>query len=176
MNTVREIPNIYPRDLTRRLFHAKERPFIASLRHRAYETCRTQISDSYIKAVFNKFKNGFVYTRNGEVVSFCIWNVKEEVSFRFGVRKELYIYLICSEPYAALDMMLYDLEKYCMENRIEVITLEPANEQLRDYYLSRGFIEDQFRKLLLGKPVAIVRYSRSRTTLRSPRPSKQIET
>lgn len=175
MNNFREVTNTYPTTLTKRLFHASERPFIASLRHTAYSTCRTQISDLYIKSAFNKFKYGYVYTRGDEVVSFCIWKIKEEISIAHGVRRELYVYLVCSikEPYSALDMMLNDLEQYCIENRIEVISLEPANERLREHYTSRGFAEDQFRKSLLVKAVAPITYYRSRTTRRSMRPSKQ---
>ena len=56
---------------------------------------------------------------------------------------DIYIYLICSikQPFRMLDMILYDVDNYCKEKGIRSMVLEPANEELRDYYRSKGFTD-----------------------------------
>jgi hypothetical protein len=137
-----EVSNIYPNDLIRHNLHASQRQLISQLRADAYGICRTEISPDYIKNVFNKFKNGFVYYKDKIPVAFCIWKVKEHIRFE-GIYNELYIYLICGKrlDYKIVPKIIDDVVHLCRKNNIMYISLQPANDTLKDYYIKCGFRE-----------------------------------
>jgi hypothetical protein len=138
--------NIYPTDITRKLLNSKERTYISEVRRAAFGVCRTNISESYIHASFNKFKEGFVYIRDNAVMAFCIWKIKTGLSKTNAYRPHMVIYLVCStqQPFNVLDMILYDVEQYCREKGVSIISLEPDNDTLREYYRTKGFAERDY--------------------------------
>jgi hypothetical protein len=155
-NNLIDVPNIYPPpDLTKQFIHASDRRTISIIRSYAYGVCRTQIADSYIHSAFNKFKNGFVYFKDNEPISFCIWKVRSKIGLSGAYDPELLIFLVCSikQSFNTLDMILYDVDNYCKENGIHSIVLEPANDNMRAYYRSKGFADlppsnrDMYRKV-----------------------------
>jgi hypothetical protein len=171
--------NIYPSDIIKRHIHARERPFIASVRNMAYGICRTRIVDSYIRHSFNTFKEGFVYLRNDIPIAFCIWKVKVTMTMQGTYTPELYIYLVCStkQPFQMFDKILYDVEEYCYGKGIQCITLEPANEELRLYYISKGFLPTHQPQRLFKtvKTPIVFRGGRKATTQRRTRTDTIIE-
>lgn len=144
INNTIEVSNIYPSNLIKRTIRAEERTLISHLRAEAYSICRTEIPYEYIKSVFNKFKNGFVYYKENILSAFCIWKVKQHIRLS-GNFKELYIYLVCGKhlDYRILPRILDDVVYYCRKQNIEHITLEPANNTLKSYYIKCGFKEKQ---------------------------------
>ena len=65
--------------------------------------------------------------------------------------KDLLILLICGKKldYRLVPRILDDVVHYCRKEDIQYITLEPANELLKKYYMECGFIEvDKETKLL----------------------------
>jgi hypothetical protein len=137
-----EISNFYPSNLTKINLRADQRKLISYLRSEAYSICRTEIPYEYIKAVFNKFKNGFVYYKEQIPIAFCIWKVKEHIKI-YNNFKELYIYLICGKQldYKLVPRIIDDVVHLCRKSNINYITLEPANNILKDYYIKCGFKE-----------------------------------
>jgi hypothetical protein len=137
-----EVSNVYPTDLVKHNIHASQRQLIAYLRSEAYSICRTAIPPEYIRASFNKFKNGFVYYKDKIPIAFCIWKVNEHMGFS-GTFKEMYIYLICGKQldYKLVPRMMDDVVHFCRKNNINYITLEPANDTLKSYYIKCGFKE-----------------------------------
>jgi len=137
-----EVANIYPADIQKHLLHPKNRGDVAACRQIADRVCRGQIAESYIRHTFNSLKGGFVYKQEGVgIIAFCCWKVKSSMSIQGKETGELYVYLVCGlpMPFSVLDMMLYDLDRYCYQRGIQYITLEPANEGLRSYYKQKGF-------------------------------------
>ncbi len=140
-----EVSNIYPNNLNRINLRANQRPLISYLRSEAYSICRTEISNDYIRSVFNKFKKGFVYYQGNKPVAFCIWKVSEHISIvdlKLSYRS-LYIYLICGmkADYKFVPRILDDVINYCRKNNIQTISLEPVNDKVKEYYIKCGFKE-----------------------------------
>ena len=137
-----ELSNIYPANLFKYNLHASERSLITKLRNEAYAICHTQIPYEYIKRSFNNFKKGFVYYQNKEPIAFCIWKIMNYDGI-ISTTKEIYIYLICGKKldYKLLPRILDDVVHYCRKDKISYITLEPANDNLKDYYMKNGFEE-----------------------------------
>lgn len=145
MNNLIEVSNIYPDNIKKNTLHASQRQLISVLRNQAYEICRTEMSNEYIRWAFNKFKGGFVYYRGNEPVSFCIWKISEQHMDIKTLEKynELYIYLVCGKQldYKILPRMLDDIIHFCRKSNIKYITLVPANDLLKEYYIKNGFVE-----------------------------------
>jgi hypothetical protein len=137
-----EVSNVYPNNLIKQNIRANQRQLISYLRSEAYSICRTVIPYEYIKSSFNKFKKGFVYYKNKSPIAFCIWKVREHLHFS-GSFKELYIYLICGKQldYKLVPRIIDDLVYLCRKTNIKYITLEPANNTLKEYYINCGFKE-----------------------------------
>ena len=57
--------------------------------------------------------------------------------------KELYIYLICGKQldYKLVPRIIDDVVHLCRKSNIQYITLEPANDELKEYYIKCGFKE-----------------------------------
>lgn len=140
-NTI-EISNIYPNNLIKQNLLTEQRQLISYLRSEAISICRNEIRYEYIKAVFNKFKNGFVYYKDKLPIAFSIWKVREHLRFS-DTFKELYIYLICGKQldYKLVPRIIDDIVHLCRKSNIRYITLEPANDTLKDYYMKCGFTE-----------------------------------
>lgn len=155
-----EVSNVYPNDLVKHNIHAAQRPLIAYLRSEAYDICRTVIPYEYIRASFNKFKNGFVYYKDKIPIAFCIWKVNEHMGFS-GTFKEMYIYLICGKQldYKLVPRIMDDVVHLCRKNNIHYITLEPANDTLKSYYIKCGFKE---RINMVGSTILEMSISNSR--------------
>jgi hypothetical protein len=137
-----EVSNLYPNNLQKINIRPEQRQLISYLRHEAYSICRTTMHYDYIKASFNKFKNGFVYYKDKLPIAFCIWKVREYLQFS-GTFKELYIYLICGKQldYKLVPRIIDDVVNLCRKSNIQYISLEPANDSLKEYYIKCGFKE-----------------------------------
>jgi len=170
-----EVANIYPTGIKRQLITPKDRRAVAAVRGAAYGVCRTQIADEYIRNAFNTFKQGFVYMQGGQIVSFCIWKENAELTMQCTYAAELYIFLVCSvkQPYSAIDMILFDLDRYCRDKGISGISLEPANDELREYYRSKGFTEGNpvYPKRMYRAVATTNSYRRRNTTRKTERPA-----
>jgi len=144
-DTIMEMSNIYPKNLTKYTINKKDYKIIRQIRSDAYSVCRTKIPMEYITYSFNKFKNGFVYYDYNQLIAFCIWDIKEEYSLSIGKIKKLHIYLICGKKldYNLVPRILDDVVHLCRKYNIQYITLEPANEELKEYYIRCGFKKEE---------------------------------
>ena len=160
--------NIYPVDIKRQLITPKDRHIIATITDAAFGVCRTQITPNYIRRSFAIMTGGLVYMQGSELVSFCIWDIFEH----FTARSEtplLHIRLVCSkkQSYSALDMILYDVERFCRQKGMQGIILEPATDELREYYHSKGFTDGTYYGPdSMHRPVATTNVYRRRATTR----------
>lgn len=140
-DNIHETSNIY-QNVKCTLISNKDKDFVRSLRDESYRICRESIPINYIKKVFTKFTEGFLYNDDlGRRLGFCIWKVKENIHKDSSTTYSMYIYLICSK---VKDLKLsrnifYDLDNYCKNRRISSIELEAANTDLEKYYETFGF-------------------------------------
>ena len=169
-----EVANIYPVDIKRQLITQNNRNIIANIINAAFGVCRNQINPNYIRRSFAVMKEGIVYMQGSELVSFCIWDIFEHFTARTETPM-LHIRLVCSkkQPYSALDMILYDVEQYCRLKGLQGIILEPATDDLREYYHSKGFTDGTYYGPdSMHRPVATVNaYRRRNTTRKADRPA-----
>lgn len=167
-----EAANIYPANINRSRLHAGDRQTVATIRQAADASCRGQIPPAYIRHAFNAFKEGIVYRQGDQVTAFCIWKIRTTTNIQMVTNGELFILLVCSipQPFSALDMILFDVERHCRARGIRAITLEPANDALRDYYKKKGFTESNPPGRLVkpvDTPIVFIVPRRS-TTMRRP--------
>ena len=133
----------------RQLITPKNRRIVAAIRTVAYDTYSTRMHPAYLHAACNTFTKGFSYTQDGRLVAFCTWKEQDFLTFHTPsyVRAELYMFLVCRvSPIGEkdiLDMILYDVEQYCIQKGINIMGLEPGTDTMREYYLSKGFIDGQ---------------------------------
>jgi hypothetical protein len=103
--------------------------------------CKEQLSERYIQNSFSKLDGGYVYydRDESEIIGFCLWKKYTDPQ---GPR--LHILLICTRypQYSLGKTILDDIEYYCTETKIPRITLNPATEELYDYYQKNGFRMD----------------------------------
>lgn len=160
--TLMEMSNIYPTNLKKHTIHKKDYKIIRQIRSEAYAVCRTKIPMEYITHSFNKFKNGFLYYDENKLIAFCIWDIRDEYSLSIGKIKKLHIYLICGKKldYNLVPRILDDVIYLCRKDNIQYITLEPANEELKEYYIRCGFQE--YKDALLGSAYFGLDVSKSR--------------
>ncbi len=139
---IMEVSNLYPNNLQKRNIRSDQRQLITYLKSEAHSICRNLISPEYINASFNKCKKGFVYYKDKLPIAFCIWKVKNHLQMS-GAFKELYIYLICGKQldYKLVPRIIDDVVHLCRNSNIQYITLEPANDTLKEYYIKCGFKE-----------------------------------
>ena len=170
-----EVANIYPVNIKRQLITPKDRRIIATITDAAFGVCRSQINPNYIRRSFAVMTGGLVYMQGSEIVSFCIWDVFEHDTERTGLTPMLHIRLVCSkkQPYSALDMILYDVERHCRQKGMQGIILEPATDELREYYHSKGFTDGTYYgPESMHRPVATVNaYRRRNTTRKAEQPA-----
>jgi hypothetical protein len=106
--------------------------------------CRSALSESYIKRVFNKFKRGYLYKNNdNELVCFVIWVEHNQPHMEYDNFSYMHVLLMCGlkMEFKIGNLIFPDLLKYCRNNSINTIRLEPATNDLREYYKSFGFID-----------------------------------
>lgn len=170
-----ELP-IYPVDIKRKLITPKNRRIVAAIRRAAYDIYSTQMHAGYLHRACNNFTKGFVYTHDGRLVAFCTWKEQDFLTFHTPsyTRAELYMYLVCCvhpNGFVAkdiVDMVLDDVEQYCIQKGINVMGLEPENNTVREYYLSKGFIDgNHFIQTRMSKPVLTANQYRPRPILNS---------
>lgn len=134
--------NIYPIDIKKVLIKSSERIHIPYLKRKALDTCRNLISEKYISSAFNRFKRGFLFKNNKEnIIGFCLWKEITKIYKNNISEKILFIILICADntDYRLGRKILFDIETYCIENKIGIISLEAANDSLIKYYEEGGF-------------------------------------
>jgi hypothetical protein len=148
-------------DLKKRIFSKKQRNVIALLRYNTQINYQNEILFEYIKLSFNKFKKGFIYYNHREPFAFCIWRIYEYLRFnKPHIFKTLHI-LLLGCPLEYIHRILDDIIYLCRKNNIEYITLEPANDILKSYYINCGFKErlDYGNIPILELDVALARYT-----------------
>ena len=167
MNSLEEINNINL-DIHRIYITSRERDIVRRIRAMANDTCRGSISPDYIHASFNKFKQGIVYYINNKIHGFCIWKVREHTRPDLSTCKELHIYLVCAKKTTKpfLQVIINDVEDYCMHNNIDFISLYPINKSIEDYYASYGFKKNSNDIQLMTKNISIMPIHKSTMTRR----------
>lgn len=139
-----EVSNLYPNNLVKHNLRSEQRELISYLRSQADIICRNELLYEYIKYAFNKFKQGFTYYQDKRPVAFCIWRIYDYVKINtVEVIKRLHILLICGKQldYKLVPRILDDVIYFCRKSNIQYITLEPANDKLKSYYINCGFKE-----------------------------------
>ena len=142
-SNIQEVDNIVP-TLQKEVFRSADRSTVVRLRQIAYEVCRAQIPDTYIKQAFNKFRRGVVFRDNeGNTICFALWVEQDLLDILHKSRKYMYVLLICGrkEPYKIGNIIFPFLIDYCKENNINFLRLVPANNKLRAEYQSYGFVD-----------------------------------
>jgi hypothetical protein len=165
-----QITNIAPSELRKEMLRSSQRDIIRQLKLMANTICRDVIPTEYINKSFNKFKQGFVYYDDfGRTVGFCLWTIK--TIDRSKQAKEniqvMHVHLICGKKmnFYIGNRIFPDLERYCAENNIDAIQLEPANDSLKTYYESYGFELTDTYQTIMTKRVSykLTAYNRSKT-------------
>jgi hypothetical protein len=104
----------------------------------AKTVCYNEIPQKYIKNSIKNYDYGYVYrdiTNNDKIVSFVLWNIKKQ---QHNMDKELYIRIICGKGFGKI--MFNDVEEYAYQNKINIITLAPINEKVKEHYIMKyGF-------------------------------------
>ena len=177
MDNLTEVNNIVSY-VRRRFFTSSERQLIQTLRSHADDVCRQRISTEYIHSAFNRFKQGFAYYDEQDMLQgFCIWRPKIHIAiatddgeYTKTHSKAIYIELLCAKQvdYLFLNRVLPDVEKYCVEHGIKFIELVPSTERVRQLYQSYGFIVSNTDTLQMVKQLLPV-YYRSKKTRKGPR-------
>jgi hypothetical protein len=143
-----EVSNIYPINLVKHNLHASQRPTISIIRREAYDTCRGKLPQEYIHWAFNKFKNGYYYTIDNKLAAFCIWKILDPIMdiTTLKINTPIYIYLICGKKldYQLVPRICDDIVHYCRKSNIQHIILQPANSELKPYYITKGFHEGKY--------------------------------
>jgi hypothetical protein len=160
-----EVSNIYTDDLVKSYLQSDNRKLVTHLRSQAFSLYRSEISDGYIKTAFNKFRKGFVYFKDNTPVAFCMWKVYDYYKSMKDTFKDLLILLICGKKmdYRLGPRILDDVVHYCRKEAIQYITLEPANDLLKKYYMDCGFIEVNKETKLLRLNVSESRMGKRNT-------------
>jgi hypothetical protein len=136
-----ELPSIHRSNISRRKINRKNKRTKLSLELQATSICKHQLSEEYIHNSFKKFDGGYVYYDRDEdgILGFCLWK-----KYTNETMPRLHILLLCSKNanYSLGKTMLEDIEYYCLENKIPSITLNPATDDLYNYYKKYGFRMD----------------------------------
>jgi len=174
MNSLVEVNNVFPQMIQKTFISPEENVHLPILRHEAFTICRKKMSDMYIQFVLRTFENGILYSINGVPQAFCVWKIHDRLSIQTNIyKRELYILLLCAKEseYKYTRMMIYDMERYCIDNGIQHISLEPANDALRRFYTKHGFINNNGRMNndLMVKRINIPVIPRTRKTRRARR-------
>lgn len=177
MNNLQNIPNIYPRVRVTK-FSRNERGLLQTLQTNTTQLCRELIDPSYIKKSFKKFTNGLLINddETGKRLGFVIW--KESLKSKMNTSgdsceyKHMYVLLVCGikTEIKSGTIIMYELEKYCISNNINMIELEPANDDLATYYAKFGYTitlqtMQPIRQTFMGKivvPIAIQKSNKTR--------------
>ena len=142
-----EVSNVYRTNISRRRIERKNKRQKQSLEQQANAICKESLSERYIHNAFGKFDGGYAYYDSDEdgILGFCLWKISD--------KKTLHILLICSRNplYSLGRTIINDIEYYCFENKIPLISVMPATESLYRYYEKLGFEKDgdQMKKHLV---------------------------
>ncbi len=127
----------YLQKYERQLISKKDKPIKEQIRTLANYICQDNIREKYIDNALKQFEFGYIYrdTENTDsLVGFVIWSIKTHPEFN----KVLHIELICGHGLGL--WMMKDVEQTALLQNINIITLDPANEKLKDVYTNKyGF-------------------------------------
>lgn len=166
MENIQVINNIVP-TLHKEFFRSADRSIVVQLRNMAYEICRTEIPDTYIKHAFNKFRKGCLFRDDtGDIICFALWNEHELLNKIHGIYRYMYAILICGKrtSYTTGNIIFPYLVDYCKEKSIHSIQLIPANDKLRKYYSDYGFQNLQTHDGMMELPIAPIKLMPRRNT------------
>jgi hypothetical protein len=143
-----EVSEPYRMNISRRRIHKKQKSLKQSLEAQANSICKDKLTDRYIHNAFSKYDSGYVYydADEDEIIGFCLWKLYE---------KGLHILLLCSKypDYALGKTILGDIDYYCFENKINTISVTPADADLFSYYGQFGFTTMDIDKTQMVKHV-----------------------
>jgi hypothetical protein len=127
----------YLQKYERQLISKKESAIKEQIRTLADYVCQGDIREKYIDNALKHFEFGYIYrdTENADnLVGFVLWSIKTHPQFN----KVLHINLICGR---ALGLwMMKDVEQTALLQNINIITLDPANDKLKQVYINKyGF-------------------------------------
>ena len=131
MNLINEI---HLQNYERQLISKKDNAIKGQIRALADYVCRGEIHEDYIDRALKRFEFGYVYRDSENLVGFVLWSIKTHSQFN----KVLYIDLICGRGLGL--WMMKDVEQLALLQNINIITLDPANEKLKQVYINKyGF-------------------------------------
>lgn len=162
-----EVSNIYRTNISRRRIYRKNKRIKQSLEEQANSICKDMLSERYIHNAFGKFTDGYAYYNRDDsiLLGFCLWQKKLNKAIPY-----IHILLLCSQnpEYSLGKTILNDIEYYCFENGIKMISVEPATEELFGYYSKVGGFEidennpEQMIKYLHLLPINYKRKNKTR--------------
>ena len=127
----------YLQKYERQLISKKESAIKEQIRTLADYVCQGDIREKYIDNALKHFEFGYIYrdTENADnLVGFVLWSIKTHSEFN----KVLHINLICGRGLGL--WMMKDVEQTALLQNISIITLDPANEKLKQVYINKyGF-------------------------------------
>lgn len=180
MNTLEEVNNIQnlPDSYMRKLFISKDRSTVERIKKLGDDICRNKLPDRYINCALNTFKKGFVYYKDTNIVGFAVWKEKtyDPISKSKEIRPPIpymELLLICTLPndYKISPKIMLDIDNYCIEHKLQYITLQPANANLIDFYNKYGYIinSTRFQHLKMDREIKPFQFTRTKKTRRRPR-------
>lgn len=151
----------------------RERETVLQMKLLAHNVCQNLIAPAYIDYAFAQFNSGFLYKdAHDAIVGFSIWNVNREMSKSTGDRyATMTILLICgiNQSITFCNRLFPDIDSYCMNHGISNVYLEPANETLKNYYETYGFVyTKEFHFMTKLIPVKLVSRNKRRKVRREP--------
>jgi hypothetical protein len=127
----------YLQKYERQLISKKESAIKEQIHTLADYVCQGDIREKYIDNALKHFEFGYIYrdTENADnLVGFVLWSIKTHPQFN----KVLHINLICGRGLGL--WMMKDVEQTALLQNINIITLDPANDKLKQVYINKyGF-------------------------------------
>jgi hypothetical protein len=167
MNDIWEVSNVFRTNVSKRRINRKNKQTKITLEKQAMTICKDELSERYIHNSFSKFDGGFIYydMDGDEILSFCLWKkyeVKQE--------KQLHILLLCAKypEYSLGSTMINDIEQYCFENKLNILSVSPATEALTGYYQKFGFIKDEKEPSRMIKYLTLLNIKKRKKTRKLP--------
>jgi hypothetical protein len=123
----------------RELISKKDSAIKGQIRALADYVCRGEIHEDYIDKALKKFEFGYIYRDTENLVGFVLWRVHNHLQFN----KVLHIELICGRGLGL--WMMKDVEQVALRQKITIITLDPANEKLKQVYINKYGFKVKYR-------------------------------
>ena len=140
--------NIHP-DVRITYFTRDDKTQISTFLGDAIRMCRSDISPGYIKNSLKKFTNGIlINSHEGERLGICLMKQESygkddgKSAYEYKIYKVLHVLLVCSKDIETKvgSVLLYNIDKFALENGYSYIQLEAANLKLVEVYKRYGYV------------------------------------